>query len=64
MEPEVKRGGKREGAGRKPLSESEKRITRSVNLEGKAWDNLEAKAQAEEMSVSAIVNRWAKKLKP
>ena len=58
------RGGKREGAGRKLLSESEKRITRSVNLEGKAWDNLEAKAQAEGMSVSAIVNRWAKKLKP
>lgn len=58
------RGGKREGAGRKPLSDSKKRITRSVNLEAKAWDNLEAKAQAEEMSVSAIVNRWAKKLKP
>lgn len=57
------RGGKREGAGRKPLSKSEKRITRSVNLEGKAWDNLKAKAQAEVISVSAIVNRWAKKLK-
>lgn len=57
------RGGKREGAGRKPLSASQKRITRSVNLEGDAWHKLDAKAVAEGVSASEIVNRWAKRLR-
>lgn len=57
------RGGKREGAGRKPLSASQKRITRSVNLEGDAWHKLDAKAAAEGVSASEIVNRWAKRLR-
>jgi hypothetical protein len=57
------RGGKREGAGRKPLSASEKRITKSVNLEGDAWIKIYAKASLEGVSASEIVNRWAKRLR-
>lgn len=64
MEPLKKRGGKREGAGRKPLSADLKRITGSVNLEQAAWDKLKAKASQSKASVSEIINRWAKRLKP
>lgn len=59
----LKRGGKRKGAGRKPLSEAEKRITRSVNLEKCAWQNLDEKAAAKGLSASYIVNQWAKRLR-
>jgi hypothetical protein len=34
-----------------------------VNLEGDAWDKLDAKATAEGVSASEIVNRWAKRLR-
>ena len=56
-------GGKRDGAGRKPIQQSKKRITRSVNLERDAWDKLSAKATKEGISVSELVNRWAKRIK-
>jgi hypothetical protein len=57
------RGGKREGAGRK-LSGREKRDTRSLNLEPSAWSKIDAKAAANDMSASDLVNGWAKRLRP
>lgn len=55
-------GGKRPGAGRKPLATGRK-ITRSVNLHPDNWARLDAAAAAKGVSVSAMVNEWAGKIK-
>lgn len=57
------RGGKRKGAGRKRLPDGEKRITRSINLPAWAWEKLERKAGANEVSVSDVVLKWVRRLR-
>jgi hypothetical protein len=55
-------GGARKGAGRKPAEVKKVNLTVSISPEAKA--RIEAKASAKDVSASAIVDAWARKLKP
>jgi hypothetical protein len=57
----MKRGGKREGSGRKPGSE---RVAITVRLTKPAADKLNAYCAAKKLSQARAVEAWAIKLTP
>lgn len=56
------RGGKRKGAGRKPLPENGRRVNKSVALTLPAWERVECRAAAKGVSRNDVIQRWAERL--
>ena len=50
------KGGKREGAGRKPLAE-ERRTSRSIKFSSAEWEQVQERAKQEGISASEYVRR-------
>jgi hypothetical protein len=61
MNDQPKRGGARRGAGRKPTGRTTVNLTVSISPEAKS--NIDAAAESRGLSTSALVEKWAKRLK-
>jgi hypothetical protein len=57
-----KRGGKRKGAGRKPIDPAKKRHTRPVALNDNAWERISDRAAYTGRTTNDVIQRWAERL--
>jgi len=55
-------GGKRKGAGRKPIEPEKRKKSRTITLSRKAWERIDCRAAAMGRSRNETIQRWAERL--